>query len=42
VPIFYYVKIGLGAMLNNFLRTVLQVEHYNAIDDYLECRRWSQ
>ena len=27
MPIFYYVKIGLGAMPNNFLRTVLQVEH---------------
>jgi len=27
VPLFYYVKIGLGAMPNNFLRTVLQVEH---------------
>jgi len=27
VPLFYYVKIGLGAMPNNFLRAVLQVEH---------------
>ena len=26
MPLFYYVKIGLGAMPNNFLRTVLQVE----------------
>ena len=25
---FYYVKIGLGAMPNNFLRTVLQVKHF--------------
>ena len=23
----HYVKIGLGSMPNNFLRTVLQVEH---------------
>jgi len=27
VPLFYYVKIGLGAMPNNFLQRVLQVEH---------------
>jgi len=27
VPLFYYVKIGLGGMPNNFLRTVLQVVH---------------
>ena len=27
MPFFYYVKIGLGAMPNNFLRAVLQVEH---------------
>ena len=27
MPLFYYVKIGLGAMPNNFLRTVLQVKH---------------
>jgi len=25
---FYYVKIGLGSMPNNFLRTVLQVNHF--------------
>jgi len=25
--IFHYVKIDLGAMPNNFLRTVLQVKH---------------
>ena len=27
MALFYYVKIGLGAMPNNFLRAVLQVEH---------------
>ena len=26
-PLFHYVKIGLGTMPNNFLRTVLQVKH---------------
>jgi hypothetical protein len=25
---FYYVKIGLGSMPNNFLQTVLQVNHF--------------
>ena len=27
VPLFHYIKTGLGAMPNNFLRTVLQVKH---------------
>jgi len=27
VPFFYCAKTGFGAMPNNFLRTVLQVEH---------------
>ena len=28
VPLFHYVKIGLGSMPNNFLRTVLQMKHF--------------
>ena len=27
VPLFHYVKIGLGDMPNNFLQTVLQEKH---------------
>ncbi len=28
VPLFHYVKIGLGSMPNIFLRTVLQMKHF--------------
>ena len=38
---FTYVKIDLGAMPNIILGGVAG-EAFNAIDNYLESRRWSQ